>query len=210
MTRAWLKRLSCDVGRLLITVTVVALTACRTEAPSRYSGTPVIVNDTLWQFPSGATAATYLRAEFLFIGLLTDTTGHAYLLASGVECTHCDAGLSVLLQAVGDIGTPPATPVPGWYTYPGELLEQTGMPSFRSRLFWGRCLPNRGPGLVQFATEFDSVGQQTRALVRLTEIRDGRLVDDSLPNAPSIDTTRTADGRRECREIPPQASDWVM
>lgn len=196
--------------RFLAMVTVFAMTACRMQEPSRYAGTPVIRDDTLWQFPSGATAATYLRAEFVYIGLLTDSAGNAYVLASGVECSGCDAGLSVLLQAADVVGTPPDAHVPGWYAYPGEIREESGVPSFRSRLFWGRCFPDRGPGLVQFATEFDTLGQPARALVRITEIRGGRLVDDSLAHAPSVDTTRSArgDGSR-CQEIPPRVQ-WGL
>lgn len=182
-----------------------ALGCCRAEASSPYTGTPVLENDTLWRFPSGATAATWLRAEAAFLGLLTESAGHAFLLASGVECSHCDAGLSVLLQAAGTVGTPPDTSVPGWYAYPGEIREETGLLTFRSRLFWGRCLPERGPGLVQQATEFDTLGRPARSIVRLTEIRGGRLRDDSLAPTAGVDATIQAGvDRGGCREIPPK------
>lgn len=211
MTDAWKKLTQHRIPRRLVcAVTLSVLLACRTEHPSSFAGTPVLRDDTLWHFPSGATAATYLRAEVEYIGLLTDTTGRAYVLASGVECSHCDANLSVLLQAAGDVATPPDTPVPGWYPYPGELREETGTSRFRSRLFWGRCVRGRGPGVLQFATEFDSLGRQSRAVVRLTEIRDGRLVDDSLAYTPSIDTTVVARAdRTACREIPPRVQ-WGL
>lgn len=194
------------LGRALIGAIVAgALGGCRIEASSPYAGTPVLENDTLWRFPSGATAATWLRAEARFLGLLTDSAGHAFLLASGVECSGCDAGESVLLQAAGTVGTPPDMPVPGWYPYPGEIHEQTGHRSFSSRLYWGRCLPDRGPGLVQQATEFDTLGLPARSIVRMTEIRGGRLRDDSVPSAPGVDATIQGSVERgDCREIPPK------
>lgn len=203
-------RLSGTCRRLLRALSLFALGGCGAEAPNPYAGTPMLESDTLWRFPSGATAATYLRAEASYLGLLTDSTGRAFVLASGVECSHCDAGLSVLLQEAGTIGTPPDAPVPGWYVYPGEIREETGVPSFRSRLFWGRCLPGRGPGLVQLATEFDTLGRPARERVRLSEIRARGLVDDSVAPAAPVDRTLQASvDRGECREIPPKVQ-WGL
>lgn len=193
------RRPALTAGVLLLTV------ACETGVPDPYAGTPVVEQDTVWRFPSGATAVTTLQQEIQYIGTIQDERNGPYLVASGVECNFCDAGLSVLMKSVRDGNPPPDGPAPGWYAYPGDVTEMNGGLVFRSRLFWGRCLPERGSGLVQFATEFDTLGRQERHVVYVTEIRDGRLVDDSLMVRPPAVTDlepRLADAR--CREIPPR------
>lgn len=180
--------------------------ACRSPAEERrgYAGVPVVVADTLWRFPSGATVPSPLRTKLEYLGRIDDAGG-PYLVTAGFDCTACDAGPTVLLQTVvheqSDGGD-----VPGWYAYPGKIRSyHNDSIAMATRLFWGRCLPDRGPGLVQFATDHDSIGRPIRELVRLTEIRGGRLRDDSiLVSPPTVAVLRPALRERACREIPPR------
>lgn len=175
------------------------------ENDSLLAGVPAIVSDTVWRFPSGATVPSRMRAAIEYIGRI-DGEGGPYLLASGVECNYCDANLSVLLQAVSDTSGFLSRDVPGWYVYPGTIrsLGFDGVVDMESRLFWGECRADRGPGLLQIATEYDTPGRGRR-IVRLTEVRSGRLVDDSLGPG-GLDTAalrhRVESGR--CHEIPPR------
>ncbi len=125
---------------------------------------------------------------------------------AGVECEGCDAGLSVLLRSVHDPAFDPSERNVGWYAYPGRILHhEDETPILDSRLFWGRCLPGRGPGIVQFVTEFDSAGRRIRHLLRTSEIQRGRLVDDSIVQSPPTPTAvQAAVQARTCREVPPQ------
>lgn len=176
---------------------------------SLLAGVPAIVDDTLWRFPSGATVPSRLRAAITYIGRI-DGDGGPYLLASGVECSHCDAGLTVLLQPARDSVGYLEREVPGWYVYPGPIRD-TGTDSvmLASRLFWGHCLPGRAPGILQFATEYDTVGAVKRRIVRLTEVRNGSLAEDSITaSPPDTSAVRRPIDAGTCREIPP--ADQVM
>ena len=190
---------------VIIAGALLLAAACESHVPDPYAGTPVVERDTVWRFPSGATAVTALQQEIQYIGTIPDATNGPYVVASGVECNFCDAALSVVIKSVRDGNPPPTGPAPGWYAYPGDLTDMGGMLVSRSRLFWGRCLPGRAPGLVQFATELDTLGRQARHVVYLTEIRKGRLIDDSLivrPRAVTDLEPRLSDG--QCREIVPR------
>lgn len=186
---------------------LAGLAACTGRAEDPYAGTPTIEGDTLLRFPSGARYAGGLRNELTYLGRIYDDVGGTFLVMAGIECRDCDGGLTVLIRSVADSGAEPVFPTPGWYAYPGRLVHYDDeRPMLESRLFWGRCLPGRGPGLVQFATEFDSVGERSRHVVHLTEIRNGRLVDDSIAvSRPSIATVRPAVAAGACREVPARA-----
>jgi len=171
-----------------------------------FAGVPVIERDTLWRFPSGALLPTPLRAAVRYLGRL-DAEGGSYVLASGVECQDCDAGVSVFLQSVHEPAARLEQANPGWFSYPGPTRHfETEALMMDSRLFWGRCLPGRAPGLVQFATEYDTAGQRVRDLVRLAEVRGGRLVADSIVGASMrVDAVQAAVAARSCHEVPPVA-----
>ncbi|MBA3890911.1 MAG: hypothetical protein H0X64_10285 [Gemmatimonadaceae bacterium] len=128
------------------------------------------------------------------------------MVASGVECSGCDASLSVLLQAVGDTVGFLGRDTKGWYVYPGPIRNyETDSLLLVSRLFWGECREVGVPGLLQFATEYDSMGARHRDVFRSTEVRDGRLVDDSvMASPPDTLVVRGAVSRGACREIPPR------
>lgn len=181
------------------------LAACAAEASDPYAGTPVVEGDSLLRFPSGARVAPGLHAELRYHGRLADAEGGPWLVTSGVQCEGCDAEPSVVLRSVH---APPgaAWEEPGWHAHPGRIVAyDTDRPMLESRLFWGRCLPGRPPGVVQFATEFDGTGRPARALVLLSEVRDGRLRADSLvqaPPAPSAVDAAVRAGR--CREVAPE------
>lgn len=175
------------------------------RADTRFAGVPALVNDTVWRFPSGATVPSRLRAAIEYIGLI-DGEGGPYLLASGVECNYCDADLTVLLQPAADSVAYIERDMPGWYVYPGPIRSAgTDSVMLASRLFWGRCLSGRAPGLLQFATEYDSAGAVQRRIVRMAELRDGRVVEDSIVvSPPDTSDVRGPVDAGTCREIPPR------
>ena len=194
---------------LLIVLGAVLAAGCR-RGDASYAGTPSVEGDTLLRFPSGAAYVSGMRSELSYLGQIPDGDRGPFVLVAGVECEGCDAGLSVLLRSVrdpafisGDTSTERSA---GWYAYPGRILHfDDGAPIIDSRLYWGRCLPDRAPGVVQFATDFDSAGRQVRSLVRITEIRRGRLVDDSiLQSPPTPSAVQPALRAGTCREVAPR------
>lgn len=170
-----------------------------------YAGAPVVEGDTALRFPSGVRVASGLRARLRYHGRLPDAAGGPWLVVSGVECDECDAGPSVLVRSVR-AAPGAAWEGPGWHAAPGRVISfDTDLPLLESRLFWGRCLPGRPAGVVQFATEFDSTGRATRALVLLSEVRRGRLHEDSIVQAPpAASAVEPAVRAGRCHEVAPE------
>ena len=192
--------------RLVVGLSVMIAAACQRSSDGPYAGTPSVEGDTLLRFPSGEAYVSGLRSSLAYLGRIPDQIRGPYLVVAGVECEDCDATLSVLLRSARDSAFTQGGRHAGWYAYPGRIdsYELDGL-IMDSRLFWGRCLPGRGPGLVQFATEFDSTGTQRRKLVRVSEIRGASITDDSIvlsPPAPSAVEPAVRAGT--CREVPPR------
>ncbi len=198
-------------GALVGFVVTCLMAACADQygptPGSAFAGVPSLVDDTVWRFRSGVTVPSRLRTEIEYIGRI-DAEGGPYIVASGIECTGCDATRSVLLQpAVDSIGYL-NDDFAGWYVYPGPIRSFEMDPVetiITSRLFWGACVAGRAPGMLQFISEREMPGAPQRDLVRFTEIRRGRLVDDST-TAPTPDTSDIAGAVRagRCHEVPPR------
>lgn len=182
--------------------TVVLLLACEhAPAPDAYSGTPTVVGDTI-RFTAADYVSPLVQPEY--IGQLPGTSKAPFLIFSGVECSDCDAGRTVLMHSPSDGVVKISRGLAGWYPYPGAVIDGTsGDTVSNSRLFWGKCLPDRAPGMVEYATQFAS-GKPADSAVVVTEIRDDMLVSDTLhaPQA-TVEVTVAEMYQGGCQEVPP-------
>lgn len=188
---------------LSLTACAAFIAGCTPGAEHTFAGTPVVEGDTMLRFPSGAVHASGIRAALQYLGRLEDVAGGPFLLTTGIECQDCDAGRSVVLRSARDAADRSGVRGPGWYAYPGRITHfDDERPLFDSRLFWGWCLPGRALGVVQFATEFDSLGRRVRDVVFLSEVRAGQVVDDSITTAPpGLGALWPARQAGRCREV---------
>jgi hypothetical protein len=182
------------------------LGACRPKPSAEFAGTPNIVGDSALRFSSGTEVATRFRS-IEYLGQIPDPAGGPpFLLIRGVECADCDAPMSVLLFSPRQPPPKPARDLLGWYAHPGTLTALEDSTMLRETAFyWGECIADREPGVVQFATEFEA-GRKVREVVRIAEIRDGRLVAEERP-AGAVDPAAVERevGAGRCRAVPPQA-----
>ena len=180
------------------------IAACdRATDGERYAGTPVAVGDTL-RFPDGSTYVPgFTNVEY--IGSIPAASRAPFIIIAGHECDDCDAPPSVLMRSPSDGPVRSLSGLAGWHPYPGRVIayNEDSAVIAHSRLFWGLCLPERPPGLIEFRTEYSAVGAEPYRQVQITEI-DG----DSLIGSRRVATTRLLATTlvqvqaKECAEIP--------
>src|SRR5688500_13101656 len=186
-------------------VSLGASAACnRAASPARSSGTPIVVGDTLLRFPDGSEYVSGFR-NVEYIGTIPARTRAPFIIIAGHECRDCDAPPSVLVRSPSDGPVRELSGLAGWHAYPGRVIaynDDSAVVS-HSRLFWGNCLPERPPGLIEYRSDFAGDGSDPAREVRISEI-DG----DSLLGWRRVATTRLLATTlvqvqaRECREIP--------
>jgi hypothetical protein len=194
-----------QAARGLAVLLLTAVVACdRPDPAGRYAGVPVVVGDTLLRFPGGGDYVSGFR-NVEYIGTIPARTRAPFIIIAGHECAACDAPPSVLVRSPSDGPVRDLGALPGWHPYPGRVIaynDDSAVVS-HSRLFWGHCLPERPPGLIEYRSEFAGDGSEPHREVRISEI-DG----DSLMGWRRVATTRLLATTlvqvqaKECAEIP--------
>jgi hypothetical protein len=151
---------------------------------------------------SGTKACAWLdEAELLgeLVGATTDT----FLLVLGRGCTDCDAIPQVLLRRIGAPQLRWSAPIPGDFVPPGDISSSDDSSRIvaRIRLFFGECVVEPGPEVVQVDLAAPSVGDSLMITVgRLTvpEVTtDSLRVPRSVLSQIDQQVTRGA-----CHEVP--------
>jgi hypothetical protein len=123
-----------------------------------------------------------------------------YLLVGAHECTSCDAEKRVY-AIPSDSDSIPSLP-PG-YSYPGVLsfpANEDG-PSYRGRLFIGRCLADSTPLAAWFQSDRDSTGRWVPGVYQLSVVGDS-LVGRFLEPRPALRATVGRVRGGTCFEVP--------
>jgi hypothetical protein len=150
-------------------------------------------------FESGDTLVVPL-IHMEILSTLSAGAGAPWIVASGVECSFCDAPkMVVFLRAARGHADKPLRA----YAFPGEQLQggaDEGPALLRNRMFVGVCA-GRDPGAVIFHEEPDSAGSWTRS-VRMISLSEA-FADSAVVWNESIEE-RVAESVRsgECKEIP--------
>ena len=189
---------------LLAGAIVVLVAGCdRAGEAGRYTGTPIAAGDTL-RFPDGSEYVPGF-ANVEYIGSIPAATRAPFIIIAGHECDDCDAPPSVLMRSPTDGPVKSLTGLAGWHPYPGRVIayNEDSTVISHSRLFWGLCLPERPPGLVEFRTEFSRGGAEPYRQVQVTEIDGDSLVGSlRVATARLLATTLVQVQAKECAEIP--------
>jgi hypothetical protein len=182
----------------------LAIVACdRTSARSGYSGTPEVIGDTLLRFPDGSEYVSGFR-NIEFIGSIPAETKAPFLIIAGNECADCDAPPSVLLRSPSDGPVRDFSSLAGWHPYPGRVIayNEDSVVVAHSRLFWGQCMPERPPGLIEYRTDYGRNGLEPRREVRITEVEADSLLEWRRDaNVRLLATTLVQVQARVCTEI---------
>jgi hypothetical protein len=191
----------------LLSVLAAIATACeRSPRAAEYAGVPIVISDSLLRFPSGAEYVSGFR-NVEYIGSIGAQEKSPFIIIAGHECGECDAPPSVLLRSPSDGPVRDFTGLPGWHPYPGRVIaysEDSTIVSF-SRLFWGRCLPERPPGLIEYRTEYVRDGGEPQRDVLITEIENDSLLEwRRVATTRLLATTLVQVQARECAEVPPR------
>jgi hypothetical protein len=192
----------------LVGITAVAIGtsgACdRADSPDGYSGTPIVIGDTLLRFADGSEYISGFR-NVEYIGTIPARTRAPFIIIAGHECRDCDAPPSVLVRSPSDGPVRELSGLPGWHPYPGRVIaygDDSAVVS-HSRLFWGNCLPERPPGLIEFRSEFAGDGSEPAREVRISEIDGDSLIGwRRVATTRLLATTLVQVQAKECREIP--------
>ncbi len=179
--------------------------ACnRADSPSSYGGTPIIVGDTLLRFPDGSEYVSGFR-NVEYIGTIPAVTKAPFIIIAGHECRDCDAPPSVLARSPSDGPVRDLSGLAGWHPYPGRVIDYNDDSAVvaHSRLFWGNCLPERPPGLIEFRSEFAGDGSEPAREVRISEIDGDSLIGwRRLATTRLLATTLVQVQAKECSEVP--------
>ena len=169
---------------------------------AQHRGTPVVVDDTMLRYPDNSTL-TLGVGDITFIGQLDAERAAPFVVVAAEGCSVCDSPEAVLLRAPS-AGRVAAGDTRGAHPYPGRTYRSLdgGMRSF-TRLFWGRCLPQRPPGVISFRSEFGFPGAEPLREVRITEVHgdsllDWRMVPEVRVLAAALQQVRA----RQCTELP--------
>lgn len=185
----------------------VLMAACtREHAATGYSGIPELVGDTLLRFPDGSEYVSGFR-HVEFVGAIPAERKAPFIIIAGNECDACDAPPSVLMRSPSDGRVRDLSHVPGWHPYPGRVIayNEDSVVVSQSRLFWGRCVPERPPGIVEFRTDFARDGAEPLREVHITEIEADSLLEwrrDATVRL--LATTLVQVQARVCAEVPPR------
>ena len=197
------RRRTCQYVLLVAAATVLAAGCDGPAEAGRYAGIPSVVGDTL-RFPDGSEYVSgFTGVEY--IGSIPAETRAPFIIIAGHECDDCDAPPSVLMRSPSDGPVRRLAGLPGWHPYPGRVIaynEDSTVVS-HSRLFWGLCLPERPPGLVEFRTEYSGGGAEPYRQVQITEIEGDSLIGvRRVATSRLLATTLVQVQARECAEIP--------
>ena len=183
---------------------VILAAGCdRATEVSRYAGTPIVVGDTL-RFPDGsAYVSGFTNIEF--IGSISAATKAPFIIIAGHECRDCDAPPSVLMRSPSDGPVRRLAGLPGWHPYPGHVIayNEDSTVLSHSRLFWGLCLPERPPGLIEFRTDYGGSGAEPYRQVNISEIDGDSIIGwRRVATTRLLATTLVQVQAKECAEIP--------
>jgi hypothetical protein len=180
----------------------LVLSGCDRSHPRAYSGTPVVIGDTLLRFPDGAEYVSGFR-NVEYIGAIAGQRKAPFIIVAGHECADCDAPPSVLMRSASDGPVRELAGLPGWHPYPGRVITVDSSVISHSRLFWGLCLPERPPGLIEYRTEFAVDGAEPQREVRITEIEGDSLIEwRRVATTRLLATTLVQVQAKECAEVP--------
>ena len=183
---------------------VILAAGCdRATEVSRYAGTPIVVGDTL-RFPDGsAYVSGFTNIEY--IGSIPAATKAPFIIIAGHECRDCDAPPSVLMRSPSDGPVRRLAGLPGWHPYPGHVIayNEDSTVLSHSRLFWGLCLPERPPGLIEFRTDYGGSGAEPYRQVNISEIDGDSIIGwRRVATTRLLATTLVQVQAKECAEIP--------
>ena len=201
--RAARSRRTCQRAVLVAAATVLAAGCDRAAGAGRYTGIPTVIGDTL-RYPDGsAYVSGFTNIEY--IGSLPAATRAPFVIIAGHECDDCDAPPSVLMRSPADGPVRRLAGLAGWHPYPGRVIaynEDSAVLSY-SRLFWGLCLPERPPGLVEYRTEYSRGSSEPYRQVQITEIDGDSLIGwRRVATTRLLATTLVQVQAKECAEIP--------
>ena len=198
------RRLAVRCACALAPFAAIAAAACdRNAARSRYAGVPAVVGDTLLRFPDGSEYISGFR-NVEYIGSIPAEKKAPFLIIAGHECANCDAPPSVLVRSPSDGPVRDFSSLAGWHPYPGRVIayNEDSVVISHSRLFWGRCIPERPPGLIEYRTDYGRNGLEPRREVRITEVEGDSLLEWRRDaNVRLLATTLVQVQSRVCAEI---------
>ena len=169
-----------------------------------FAGTPVVVGDTLLRFPDGSEYVSGFR-NIEYIGAIAAQQKAPFIIIAGHECRDCDAPPSVLMRSPSDGPVRSVSGLPGWHPYPGRVIAFNNDSAVisHSRLFWGLCLPERPPGLIEYRTEFAVDGSEPQRDVLTTEIEGDSLLEwRRVATSRLLATTLVQVQAKQCAEVP--------
>ena len=171
---------------------------------TQHRGTPVVVDDTLLRYPDNSTLMLGV-GDISFIGQLDAESAAPFVIVAAAGCDMCDSPDAVLIRAPS-AGRVAAADTRGAHPYPGRSYRPLdgAMRSF-TRLFWGRCLPQRPPGVISFRSEFGFAGDEPLREVRITEVHGDSLLDwRMVPEVRVLAATLQQVRAQECTELAPR------
>jgi hypothetical protein len=169
-----------------------------------FAGTPVVVGDTLLRFPDGSEFVSGF-SSIEYIGAIAARRKAPFIIIAGHECRDCDAPPSVLMRSPSDGPVRSFSGLPGWHPYPGRVIAFNNDSAVisHSRLFWGQCLPERPPGLIEYRTDFAADGGEPQRDVLLTEIEGDSLLEwRRVATSRLLATTLVQVQSKQCAEVP--------
>ena len=195
-----------SLGNLPLAMALAAImSGCdRPGKAAGFAGTPVVVGDTLLRFPDGSEYVSGFR-NVEYIGAISGEHKSPFIIIAGHECTECDAPPSVLMRSPADGPVRDFSGLPGWHRYPGRVIavDSDSAVIAHSRLFWGRCLPERPPGLIEYRTEFAVDRTEPQREVLITEIEGDSLLEwRRVATSRLLATTLVQVQAKQCTEVP--------
>jgi hypothetical protein len=161
---------------------------------------PRVVGEGTLQWPDGHQVVTTLFGVKV-IGQLPASKKSPYLILAGRVCKECDANVSIYIHSPADGPLRPESSQPR-YSYPGKVrYYMDGSPLSEARMFWGRCLPSLGPGIVWYQHDKQEDGTWKRS-VYIVEVIGDSLNGRFLDRPPRVQTTLQLVRAGQCQEVP--------
>jgi len=194
---------------------MIAFVACAKNNPTQDEWAPKKIDPIIREFSPGVKLsigslvqlANGLRLEsdlvgMRYIGQLPTHSKAPYLIFSARGCDACDMNIAIYILSPVD-GSFKRAAEGERYDYPGRLF--TFGPNKKliseSRLFIGKCLPDRGPIAVWFFKSRSTAGTWGDS-VYVAEGKDDRLSSGFLrPPLPKLDEALSLLQSGQCREV---------
>ena len=192
------------VAPIALVVAAVSGGCDRLSKASAYAGVPEVIGDTALRFADGSEYVSGFHGVE-YIGTIPAERKAPFIIVSGHECADCDAPPSVLVRSPSDGTVRTFAGLQGWHPYPGRVIayNEDSVVLSHSRLFWGRCLPERPQGLIEYRTDFARNGGEPERAVLITEIESDSLVELRRGATTRLRAaTQVQVQARECAEIP--------